>query len=87
MCPHCKARVEAVCKAVAGTQDAVVDLKEKTVTVTGSASVETLKKAIETSPGIRLLAQEKFETICSFIFSQNNNIPRIKKSIKTYKIL
>ena len=46
MCTHCKARVEAVCKAVAGTQDAVVDLKEKTVTVTGSASVETLKKAI-----------------------------------------
>ena len=46
MCTHCKARVEAVCKAVAGTQDAVVDLKEKTVTVTGSVSVETLKKAI-----------------------------------------
>ncbi len=46
MCPHCKARVEAVCKAVAGTVDAVVDLQEKNVTVTGDASVEALKKAI-----------------------------------------
>ena len=46
MCPHCKARVESVCKAVAGTQDAVVDLQAKTVTVTGTANVEDLKKAI-----------------------------------------
>ena len=46
MCPHCKARVEAVCKAVAGTQDALVDLQAKTVTVTGSADVAELKKAI-----------------------------------------
>ena len=46
MCPHCKARVESVCKAVAGTTDAVVDLAKKNVTVTGSASVEELKKAI-----------------------------------------
>ena len=46
MCPHCKARVESVCKAVAGTQDAVVDLQAKTVTVTGNANVEALKKAI-----------------------------------------
>lgn len=46
MCPHCKARVESVCKAVAGTVDAVVDLQEKQVTVTGSADTELLKKAI-----------------------------------------
>ena len=46
MCPHCKARVESVCKAVAGTQDAVVDLQAKTVTVTGNADVAALKKAI-----------------------------------------
>lgn len=46
MCPHCKARVESVCKAVAGTQDAVVDLQAKTVTVSGNADVEALKKAI-----------------------------------------
>ena len=46
MCPHCKARVESVCKAVEGAVDAVVDLKEKQVTVTGNAAVDALKKAI-----------------------------------------
>ena len=46
MCPHCKARVEAVCKGVEGAVDAVVDLQLKQVTVTGSASVEALKKVI-----------------------------------------
>lgn len=46
MCPHCKARVETVCKAVTGTVDAVVDLQEKIVTVTGNANLEQLKKAI-----------------------------------------
>jgi len=46
MCPHCKAMVEKVCKATAGTVDAVVDLQAKTVTVTGDADVAALKKAI-----------------------------------------
>ena len=46
MCQHCKARVEAACKAVAGTTDAIVDLKKKQVTVSGTAPVDALKKAI-----------------------------------------
>ena len=46
MCPHCKARVEQVCKTVPGTVDAVVDLQAKNVTVTGEADVAALKKAI-----------------------------------------
>ena len=46
MCPHCKARVESACKAVAGVLDAVVDLEKKQVCVTGEASVVELKKAI-----------------------------------------
>lgn len=46
MCTHCKARVESVCKAVPGAIEAVVDLQEKQVTVTGEASFEALKKAI-----------------------------------------
>lgn len=46
MCKHCAARVEKACKAVEGTVDAVVDLAAKNVTVTGTASAETLKKAI-----------------------------------------
>ena len=46
MCPHCKARVESVCKASAGVTDAVVDLQEKQVTVSGDAPLEALEKAI-----------------------------------------
>ena len=46
MCKHCKARVEKVCKAVPGTQEAEVDLVAKTVTVTGNADVAALKQAI-----------------------------------------
>ena len=46
MCPHCKAMVEKVCKAVPGTVDAVVDLYAKNVMVTGDADVAALKKAI-----------------------------------------
>ncbi len=38
----------------------------------------TLKKACDFAGGIRLLRQDKWEALCSFIISQNNNIPRIK---------
>ncbi len=41
-----------------------------------------LKKAYNECSGIRILKQEPWETLCSFIISQNNNIPRIKKIIK-----
>ena len=37
-----------------------------------------LRRAISYCPGIRLLRQDGWETLCSFIISQNNNIPRIK---------
>ena len=46
MCKHCKARVESVCKAGPGVADAVVDLEAKTVTVSGTADVQAVKKAI-----------------------------------------
>ncbi len=34
------------------------------------------------APGIRILHQDPWETLCSFIISQNNNIPRIKGIIE-----
>lgn len=46
MCQHCKKRVESVCKAVPGTTDAIADLQEKQVIVSGTASLDALKAAI-----------------------------------------
>jgi len=40
-----------------------------------------LSKAIEFCGGIRVLRQPRWETLCSYIISQNNNIPRIKSLI------
>lgn len=42
-----------------------------------------MKEAVEQGKGIRLLRQPFFETACSFILSQRNNIPRIRKMIFT----
>ena len=41
-----------------------------------------LQKAIEFGGGIRILNQEPFEMLISFIISANNQIPRIRKSIE-----
>ncbi|MBR5515729.1 MAG: DNA-3-methyladenine glycosylase 2 family protein [Clostridia bacterium] len=46
-------------------------------------SDNTIKNAVERGKGIRILRQEPFEALISFIISQNNNIPRIKGLIKT----
>ncbi|MCL2592498.1 MAG: hypothetical protein FWD82_03940 [Defluviitaleaceae bacterium] len=45
-------------------------------------SDETLKEAINFAEGIRILHQDRFECLISFIISQNNRIPMIKQVIK-----
>ena len=42
---------------------------------------KVLKEAIKYAPGIRILNQDFFECLISFIISQNNRIPMIKKVI------
>ena len=43
---------------------------------------DNLKRSIEYGKGIRILNQDLWETIISFIISANNNIPRIKGIIE-----
>ncbi|MCQ4727304.1 N-glycosylase [Anaerotignum faecicola] len=42
---------------------------------------EILKGAVEYAPGIRIINQEFFQCLISFIISQNNRIPMIKKVV------
>lgn len=48
-----------------------------------AAKDDVIASAISFGGGIRILNQEKWETLLSFIISQNNNIPRIKKCINS----
>ena len=43
---------------------------------------KSLEAACKAFPGIRILKQDEWEAICSFIISANNNIPRIKGIIE-----
>lgn len=45
-------------------------------------SDDTLRDALAHFGGIRLLRQDPWETLCSFILSQNTNIPRLKGMIR-----
>ncbi len=45
---------------------------------------ESLKTACAEYEGIRILKQDEWEAICSFIISANNNIPRIKGIIERF---
>lgn len=55
---------------------------EKIYKKTLSFDIPFLIECAERGKGIRILKQEKQENLISFIISQNNNIPRIKKSIE-----
>ena len=48
---------------------------------------EMIRRAIPFGHGIRILRQDPWETTVSFIISQNNNIPRIKRNIRDLSAL
>ena len=53
---------------------------EKIKSALGGSDVR-MARVIESGQGVRILRQDAWETLVSFIISQNNNIPRIKKNI------
>ena len=59
-----------------------VDYEEIKNDVLSHTESDFLKEAAEVASGIRILKQDPWETLFSFIISQNNNIPRIKKIIR-----
>ena len=58
-----------------------VDYLEIDRNISCALKSEHMDNAIACSKGIRILRQDGWEAVCSFIISQNNNIPRIKKII------
>ena len=52
--------------------------------IIASYTDENLVNACKAFPGIRILKQDEWEAICSFIISANNNIPRIKGIIERF---
>ncbi len=57
-----------------------VDIEKRFAAATDGRDT-VMPRAMKLGEGIRILRQEPWETVCSFIISQNNNIPRIKKII------
>lgn len=52
-----------------------------------SAANPQLAQAAAFAPGIRILRQDAWEALASFLISQNNNIPRIKGIIERFAAL
>ncbi len=58
------------------------DLEYVKLDVIAHTDSEWLREAAERAGGIAILKQDPWQTLVSFIISQNNNIPRIRKIIK-----
>ena len=57
-------------------------LEDVRKSVTESTNSEWLRDAANFGAGIAILSQEPWEALVSFIISQNNNIPRIRKIVR-----
>lgn len=73
----CDGNIEEICKDYFDLNTDYEKIKD-----TLSNIDEYLKTSIEYGSGIRILNQDLWETIISFIISANNNIPRIKGIIE-----
>lgn len=58
------------------------DLSVVKADILSKTDSEWLKAAAECAGGIAILKQDPWETLISFIISQNNNIPRIRKIVR-----
>ncbi|MBO5287095.1 MAG: DNA-3-methyladenine glycosylase 2 family protein [Clostridia bacterium] len=58
-----------------------VDYDKINLEIKSAIKSDHMARACAYADGIRILRQDGWEAICSFIISQNNNIPRIKKII------
>ncbi len=73
----CEENIETTCKKYFDLDRNYEEIKEKL-----SKIDKHMKESIEYGSGIRILNQDLWETIISFIISANNNIPRIKGIIE-----
>ena len=73
----CNGNIEEVCRNYFDLDRDYNDIRDKL-----SKIDENLKVSVEYGKGIRILNQDLWETIISFIISANNNIPRIKGIIE-----
>lgn len=73
----CSEKIEELCKKYFDLETDYEAIKEKL-----SKIDDNLKISIEYGKGIRILKQDTWEALISFIISANNNIPRIKGIIE-----
>ncbi len=73
----CNGNIEEICRNYFDLDRDYNDIRNKL-----SKIDENLKISVEYGKGIRILNQDLWETIISFIISANNNIPRIKGIIE-----
>lgn len=73
----CDENIKQICEEYFNLQTNYEAIKEKL-----SNTDRYLKNSIEYGNGIRILKQDLWETLLSFIISANNNIPRIKTIIE-----
>ena len=73
----CDENIKEICEEYFNLQTNYEAIKEKLSNVD-----RYLKNSIEYGNGIRILKQDLWETLLSFIISANNNIPRIKTIIE-----